>query len=663
MVLSLFASSCGIVSDSTSPKDPVQADSTIEVAESDGSFTLSIDSGFELEASVDSGLASGDLIIEEVTTSDLRTAAHLGTMVRIETNADLDPLEPVQLRFPISGSVPVDKQLIAYFDEAAQRWWPVTTTVEGEFLVAETDHFSLWGTIVDVLDDAFDVGIDSLGEGASWLEYLAGLGLGNRASKPTCDGAVPAWLADFSTVDNNNAELFACIEGNESDQLVVKVVNNRGYPVTVEFNTPFASDPATALPRDLASAVLNISEQGVENDRRVFLLAGTEAVVVFDKPEGIAGVIDAHARRELGTVLGFIVFELLAVAGADLPIGNGKTLGLEAIECAIATYSGIEKTAEGLIDLAPDRLVSAINEFRDCISQVVTTELSRFTDFSQIPPRVVDDPTARSLQNASRLLLALNAADYAMDAADLLINDRPGSPADLVDLTLRWSTSAELADKMYAVSFNSDTGSTLWSVTADGDTLIGPALHLERPVQLTDLAHADDGDLLAVSFRELYRMSKTTGSLELIGPLGYDNVNALVRLPTGELRAASTEGELLAVDESTGQSTLIGSLGGGYSSSGDLAIGPDNQLLASVKDSSGTELLISIDGDRGSLNEVVAPMPADVWGLGTLDEELFGLTTSQGETLCPSGSLIRIATNGGVTEQRCLSFAPGGSTQ
>ncbi|MHB1025274.1 MAG: PEP-CTERM sorting domain-containing protein [Desulfobacteria bacterium] len=107
---------------------------------------------------------------------------------------------------------------------------------------------------------------------------------------------------------------------------------------------------------------------------------------------------------------------------------------------------------------------------------------------------------------------------------------------------------------------------------------------------MTDIAFAPNGDLYGVTFTDLYKVNQTTGASTLIGSLGYFGENALVFGKDGTLYAGSdTSTNLYSVNTTTGAATVLGNIG--YYSAGDLAFDSGGALYMSSK----TNQLINID--------------------------------------------------------------------
>jgi hypothetical protein len=347
-----------------------------------------------------------------------------GPVVQIGHDTD-QPAVPVTLRFPApAGGVAAH---IAYRDETSGWWLPVPTAVDkatGQ-LIAVVDHYSWWTTIRDKIIDLTSKAPGGVTTAASWLEYEGGLVLGVRAAKPSCSGKPPPWVVgDILTVPDPNAELFACGEA-VGDKLRLKVVNNRGYPVTVEFSRPFARVRG-GLPTSLRDLVQTVASPS--STTRVFLVSQGDAEVEFARPDGGGGVVQGYVRRDAGTMLTDVVFDLVSAAGGDLPVGGGKTLGLSTVECLATTASSEFDTVEALQSHNAKEVEQAVTDLRGCADGVIGTEMRTAAPGTSLYNR---------LRSASRFIKALQAYNFEMIALDAFVNDST-TAADLVDVSFRW---------------------------------------------------------------------------------------------------------------------------------------------------------------------------------------------------------------------------------
>lgn len=174
---------------------------------------------------------------------------------------------------------------------------------------------------------------------------------------------------------------------------------------------------------------------------------------------------------------------------------------------------------------------------------------------------------------------------------------------------------------VYAVSFSTD--STLYKLKPRSEKVrtIG-----STGVRLTDVAFRGT-KLYAVGFTSLYRLDPSTGASTFVGGLGVSDANALtVRPRTNVLYGAGDTGTFFKVDHKTGDTKTIGSLGGGYGTSGDLAfIG--KKLYAAVHPSGSTEsFLAKVSLKTGKAKIVGSTGFNDVFGLVAKKGVLYGAT-------------------------------------
>jgi Ca2+-binding RTX toxin-like protein len=144
----------------------------------------------------------------------------------------------------------------------------------------------------------------------------------------------------------------------------------------------------------------------------------------------------------------------------------------------------------------------------------------------------------------------------------------------------------------------SDNSSTLFRIdTATGQThKIG-----ETGVgAMTDIAFASDGTLYGINSKSLYRINAKTAATTRVGTIGFTRVNALVEnFATGELAAATSTREFLAIDPATGRGRLVNFLSSGLFSQGDFANSPDGVMYGTAGDFEGNSHLITVDPSFG----------------------------------------------------------------
>ncbi|WP_125795069.1 hypothetical protein [Amycolatopsis sp. WAC 01376] len=356
------------------------------------------------------------------------TALFVGPVVRISAGAE-QPRRPVTIDFPLPNLR--QPAHIAYLDEPTGWWIPVETRTDpaSGSLSATVDHLSVW----TVLSDKIVQGAQGV---ASALEYQAFRVLGNRGDKPQCVGKTPSWVQTVITSDSENAQLLSCAE-SAGDDLALKVVNNRGYPVTVEFTTAYRS-ASTSLPNSLGELVQRAGNIGsTAANTRLFLTGRAAATVTFARPGGVAGTVQGHARHDTGTFLTNAVFQLASAAGADIPIGGGKTLGISTVEC-MASVVGTGGAAGKVIREGDGAAASGTAaELRGCAGNVVQGELARAG---------AGTPQYGRLQVAARMLKAMDLFSLEQQVLDFLLNDSTPEAA-LVDVSFGYrGTAAQSID-------------------------------------------------------------------------------------------------------------------------------------------------------------------------------------------------------------------------
>lgn len=184
----------------------------------------------------------------------------------------------------------------------------------------------------------------------------------------------------------------------------------------------------------------------------------------------------------------------------------------------------------------------------------------------------------------------------------------------------------------------------------------------EEPV-ITDIDADPQDRLWGISQEKLYRIDRTSASAEEVGSTGLSNLVALEWVDESHLYAANSDGAFLTIDPQTAEAEIIGEFGDEWQSSGDLEIGPDGILYATVRNGSDGDVLVEIDRDSGRATPVDAGTHLGfpyVFGLSSLGGKLLGLTTNLGSS--GTGFLIEIDPNTGTANAvRTLEFQASGS--
>ena len=173
---------------------------------------------------------------------------------------------------------------------------------------------------------------------------------------------------------------------------------------------------------------------------------------------------------------------------------------------------------------------------------------------------------------------------------------------------------------------------------------------------LTDIAFLD-GKLYGVTFTQLVEINTVTGEASLIGSTGSSGINALEGR-NGILYAATTSGQFLTIDASTGLATGVSNFGSGAASSGDLVFDEDglNLFGSVIVPGSATDQLIKVNPQTGETTFLGETGFNNVWGLAYFRNQLLGLTNA--------GNFIILnpETGAGTLVEDTNAFSAGGAS-
>lgn len=153
----------------------------------------------------------------------------------------------------------------------------------------------------------------------------------------------------------------------------------------------------------------------------------------------------------------------------------------------------------------------------------------------------------------------------------------------------------------------------------------------ERPV-LVDLAATPDGYLYGISLDALYlvKLGKPEESVK-IGTHGLAAPYGMSIAPDGSLLVNTRGGDVYTLDKKTARPRFVGRMGGGFGSSGDIAIAGDI-VVSSCKQANGGEHLCRLDPRTGAATDIGAMIDQNgnavdnVFGLIFRNDVLYGLT-------------------------------------
>jgi hypothetical protein len=149
--------------------------------------------------------------------------------------------------------------------------------------------------------------------------------------------------------------------------------------------------------------------------------------------------------------------------------------------------------------------------------------------------------------------------------------------------------------------------------------------------QMTDVAVTPAGAVYGISFTTLYSINKPTGAATALGAVGGYGNNSLTFLPSGQLLAADSSGDLKTINPVTAAVTYVGSYGGSFGSSGDLVAVASGQMYGTAPGSS-SDVLVKVSTATGAATNVGATGRSNVWGLAYAGSRVIGFTTA-GEIL------------------------------
>ena len=215
--------------------------------------------------------------------------------------------------------------------------------------------------------------------------YGAGRFLGSRAPKPECGSDPPSWVRDILVVDDLNAEVFACGESIKVDELRddlrLRIVSNRGYPIVLTAQQLFGDEPRVNYivephfqvpnPRGL---ILDLLRPVLAEEGQIFL-QGTETVDLRFFKQSLRPVLHLEFQSDAsdwGLAVEVLISVLLTVLGDTLDEAWVKTRGLLIANTLLDCVSQVLNDDQGWGIVAAIEKIFAASCFDLWLDQVST---------------------------------------------------------------------------------------------------------------------------------------------------------------------------------------------------------------------------------------------------------------------------------------------------
>jgi hypothetical protein len=172
-----------------------------------------------------------------------------------------------------------------------------------------------------------------------------------------------------------------------------------------------------------------------------------------------------------------------------------------------------------------------------------------------------------------------------------------------------------------------------------------------------DLAIDKDGVVFATTFDGLYRVDPKTAKCSFVASGSYPN--SLSFVPAGTLDPAAEAlvgyvgGDYVRIDTASGAVTTVGSLGGGYESSGDVVSVIGGGTYLTVKGNDCSDCIVEVDPKSGAMKKMIGKLDhSSVFGLAFWGGVAYGFDDS--------GTLFQIDLSSAKTTLIPMPGAPEG---
>ena len=182
------------------------------------------------------------------------------------------------------------------------------------------------------------------------------------------------------------------------------------------------------------------------------------------------------------------------------------------------------------------------------------------------------------------------------------------------------------------------TSSTLYRVDPEtlAVTLVGDFAWSTGFDEMTDIAIDSEGVMIGISFTRVYRVDPMTAQATMLSDSLSGDFNGLSFVPGDQLgnpEAADylvgtrdVDGRVFRIDPMTGQATMIGDMGPGFSSSGDL-VSVSGFGTAATTNGAPQDRLVKLTPVTFTAQQIGAHTGyGDIWGVGFWKNRIYGFT-------------------------------------
>lgn len=184
------------------------------------------------------------------------------------------------------------------------------------------------------------------------------------------------------------------------------------------------------------------------------------------------------------------------------------------------------------------------------------------------------------------------------------------------------------------------SASTLYGVNPDTFALtpIGPFKWPGSSDEMTDIALDKSGNMVGISYTKVYAIDKMTAKCTALSSINGGSLNGLSFIAADQIDAngaeilvgASSWGDVVKIDPTTGAQTQLGSFGGGWGSSGDIVSVAGATYATANNNIDLYDSLVTVNAKTGVATVVGSTGYGHIWGLGYWKQKLFGFTETQG---------------------------------